>query len=141
MCPDTNRTGTTGCQGSLTRFEAIPHGRNNLSAGGQDTEKGRGTGVDDDLVANKDFEFSVAASHHFDLGVQLATQTARHTDGVESCDSIRTEANADPWHVRNRHGDIPYSQGKQPPKPTRCEIETECYNVADIHNHKLLSSL
>ena len=48
--------------------------------------------VDDCFTVHENLEFSVAAPNHFYLGRKLATQTRRHTGGVESRYLIRAIA-------------------------------------------------
>ena len=68
----------------MDHSEGIPDLRDDLSAGRQHPEKCRRAPVNDSVAVNENLKFSVVASHHFDIGLQFATQTRRHTDGVES---------------------------------------------------------
>ena len=71
----------------------------NFSAGREHAYCRERTGVDDGLAVDQYLEFSIAPLDHIDVGVQFATKTRRHPDGVEAGDSIGAIADGNPSHA------------------------------------------
>jgi len=52
----------------------------------------------DNLSIDKDFEFPILPVQHLDVGLQFTPNPGRHTDGLQTGDSKRTEADGDSRH-------------------------------------------
>jgi hypothetical protein len=93
--------GARGFEHKQVLAELCLHRINDLSAGRKHAECRERTCVDNGLAVDQDLEFSVAALDHVHVRSQFATETRRHTDGVQARHSIRAIANGNP-----RHGDL-----------------------------------
>ena len=71
----------------------------NLSPGRHDAECRERSSVDDGLTIHEDFVFGIGTMLHLDLYAQVTSQLRRHTDGVQTGQSIRAITNDDPGHV------------------------------------------
>ena len=79
--------------------ELCLHSINDLSAGRKHAECRERTCVDNGLAVDQDLEFSVASLDHVHVQSQFATETRRHTDGVQARHSIRAIAKGNPRHA------------------------------------------
>jgi hypothetical protein len=52
----------------------------------------------DNLSIDQDFEFPILPMQHLDVGLEFTPDPGRHTDGLQTGDSKRTEADGDSCH-------------------------------------------
>ena len=70
----------------------------NLSSGRYDAEYCESSPVDDGLAIHEDLVLTVSAMNHFDINPQVTSQLRRHTDGVQTRESVRAITNDNPGH-------------------------------------------
>lgn len=82
-----------------SRGEPDAHSLDNLAGGWHQTQSGKNPAIDDGLAIDEDLVLSVSAVDRLDVDLQFSPQLRRHTDGVETGQSIRTIANDNSCHL------------------------------------------
>jgi hypothetical protein len=70
----------------------------NLSPGWHDAECCESSTVDDGLTIHEHFVLRITAVDHVDINPQVTSQLRRHTDGVQTRQSVRAISNDNPGH-------------------------------------------
>jgi hypothetical protein len=70
----------------------------NLSSGWHDAECGESSTVDDGLTIHEHFVLAIATVDHVDINPQVTSQLRRHTDGMQTRQSVRAITNDNPDH-------------------------------------------
>ena len=78
--------------------QACAHDFNNLPAGWQYTDGGKLATVYNNLAIDQDLKLPELTAHHDNLGLELATNTRRHPDGMNTRDSVDTISESDASH-------------------------------------------
>ena len=76
-----------------------PHGLDNLPPGGDDPKRRERSAVDHGLTINEHLVLAVLTVDHVDLDPQVTPELRRHTDGVETRQSIGAVTNGNPGHL------------------------------------------
>ena len=84
--------------------QTTPHGLDDLSAGRKHTHCRQRAGVDNDTSVKENLELAEAADDLFDVHIELASQTCRHTDGMQPRDSEATIYDGDSGHATSLFG-------------------------------------
>jgi hypothetical protein len=80
------------------RREACANSLDNLSSGWHDAEYCESSTVDDGLTIHEDLVLTISAVNHVDIDPQVTPQLRRHTDGVQTRQSVRAITNDNPGH-------------------------------------------
>jgi hypothetical protein len=78
--------------------EGITNGIDDLTGGGHYAEKCEGTSINHGLAIHQDLEFPVSSMGGINLGAEFAAHAGRHTDGVDTRDSVGTISDSDASH-------------------------------------------
>ena len=70
----------------------------------QNAQCGKGSRHEHRGPVYEDLEFAVRRTDDFDVCLQLASHARRHTDGMQSCDSVGAGSNLDLGHCRSDTG-------------------------------------
>jgi hypothetical protein len=100
------------------------NGLDDLSSGRHDAECCESSTVDDGLTIHEHFVLAVAAVDHVDIDPQVTSQLRRHTDGVQTRNSVSAITNDDPGHfepllIHNRALRPPNAQVQPPLRRSR----------------------
>jgi len=79
--------------------QTLANSLNHLLSRWQHPQHRESASVDHCLSVNKDFELAIVAANHLNISVQFAAQARRHTDGVQTGNSIHTVTNCYSGHV------------------------------------------
>ena len=80
------------------RREMCANSLDNLSSGRYDAEYCESSTVDDGLAIHEDLVLTISAVNHVDINPQVTSQLRRHTDGVQTGQSVRAITNDNPGH-------------------------------------------
>lgn len=78
----------------------------------QNAQRGEGPRLEHGHAVHEDLELAIRPPDDVDFGLQFASQARRHTDGMQSCDSVRAGSNLDLRHCRSRTGRTPIRRSK-----------------------------
>ena len=79
--------------------ELRPHSVDNLPPGGDDPERRERSAVDHGLTIHEHLVLAVLTVDHVDLDPQVTPELRRHTDGVQTRQSVGAVPNANPGHL------------------------------------------
>ena len=74
------------------------NGLDDLSSGRHDAKYHESPAVDDGLTIHQHLVFAVGAVLHLDFDAEVTSQLGRHTDGVETRQSVSAVTNDDSGH-------------------------------------------